>query len=130
MLFRTPSKKNARSFPHTAKYFIRMPPLLAVDRGYKAIDDLRRMQRPLELQQGPERTKKESMWPPSPTDDEERAVGLADVVPFLLASRLRERGAIHVQAANWHAHVDRGAACDWGKTGFRRSSGAGDGATA
>jgi putative intracellular protease/amidase len=39
------------------------------------------------------------------TDEEERAVGLADVVPFLLASKLKERGAIHVAAPNWQAQV-------------------------
>lgn len=39
------------------------------------------------------------------TDDEERAVGLAEVVPFLLASTLRARGAIHRPAANWAANV-------------------------
>lgn len=39
------------------------------------------------------------------TDDEERAVGLDRVVPFLLATRLRERGAIHVPAPDWQANV-------------------------
>ena len=39
------------------------------------------------------------------TDDEERTVNLDRVVPFLLASRLRERGANHVPAPNWHANV-------------------------
>lgn len=39
------------------------------------------------------------------TDDEERAVKLDQVVPFLLATRLRERGAIHVPAPNWQANV-------------------------
>lgn len=39
------------------------------------------------------------------TDDEEAAVGLADVVPFLLASRLVERGAEHVPAPNFRAQV-------------------------
>ncbi len=39
------------------------------------------------------------------TDDEERATGLADVVPFLLASRLAQRGATHVPAPNWQANV-------------------------
>lgn len=39
------------------------------------------------------------------TDDEEQAVGLADVVPFLLQSRLQELGAKHTGAANFEAHV-------------------------
>lgn len=39
------------------------------------------------------------------TDDEERAVNLDGVVPFLLATTLRERGAIHVAAPNWQANV-------------------------
>lgn len=39
------------------------------------------------------------------TDDEERAVKLDHVVPFLLANRLAERGAIHHPAANWAPQV-------------------------
>jgi len=39
------------------------------------------------------------------TDDEEHAAKLADVVPFLLATTLRARGAIHVAALNWQANV-------------------------
>lgn len=39
------------------------------------------------------------------TDEEERAVGLEHVVPFLLASTLQQRGATHVPAANWQAQV-------------------------
>jgi putative intracellular protease/amidase len=39
------------------------------------------------------------------TNDEERAVGLAEVVPFLLADALVEKGAVHVPAANWAAQV-------------------------
>lgn len=39
------------------------------------------------------------------TDDEERAVKLDGVVPFLLATTLRERGAIHVAAPDWQANV-------------------------
>lgn len=39
------------------------------------------------------------------TDDEEKAVGLDGVVPFLLASTLRERGAILVPAPNWQENV-------------------------
>lgn len=39
------------------------------------------------------------------TNDEERAVGLAEVVPFLLADALVEKGATHVPAANWAEQV-------------------------
>ncbi|MGH8082915.1 MAG: type 1 glutamine amidotransferase domain-containing protein [Lysobacter sp.] len=39
------------------------------------------------------------------TDDEEHAVGLSEVVPFLLASTLRERGALHQAAPNWSRQV-------------------------
>jgi len=39
------------------------------------------------------------------TDDEERAVNLDRVVPFLLATRLRQQGADHVPAPNWQANV-------------------------
>ncbi|MCY1034783.1 type 1 glutamine amidotransferase domain-containing protein [Corallococcus sp. BB11-1] len=39
------------------------------------------------------------------TDDEERAVKLEKVVPFLLATTLEERGAKHQPAANWTAKV-------------------------
>jgi putative intracellular protease/amidase len=39
------------------------------------------------------------------TNDEEKAVGLTKVVPFLLADRLQERGARHVPAANWAENV-------------------------
>ncbi|WP_233602124.1 type 1 glutamine amidotransferase domain-containing protein [Corallococcus sp. CA047B] len=39
------------------------------------------------------------------TDDEERAVKLEKVVPFLLATTLKERGAKHQPAANWTAKV-------------------------
>lgn len=41
------------------------------------------------------------------TDEEERSVGLDGVVPFLLASRLSERGALHSGAANFQAYVVR-----------------------
>ena len=41
------------------------------------------------------------------TNDEEEAVGLADVVPFLLQSRLEERGAKHTGAPNFEAYVVR-----------------------
>ncbi|MGV4935252.1 type 1 glutamine amidotransferase domain-containing protein [Serratia nematodiphila] len=39
------------------------------------------------------------------TNDEERAVGLYDTVPFLLADVLRARGARHLPAANFEAQV-------------------------
>jgi putative intracellular protease/amidase len=39
------------------------------------------------------------------TNEEELAVGLTKVVPFLLADKLTERGAIHVHAANWARNV-------------------------
>lgn len=39
------------------------------------------------------------------TNDEERAVGLAETVPFLLADALVAKGATHVPAANWQPQV-------------------------
>ncbi|MCL2892587.1 type 1 glutamine amidotransferase domain-containing protein [Brenneria tiliae] len=39
------------------------------------------------------------------TNDEERAVGLRDTVPFLLADALTQRGARHVPAPNFQAQV-------------------------
>ncbi|MHC9242533.1 type 1 glutamine amidotransferase domain-containing protein [Pseudomonas aeruginosa] len=39
------------------------------------------------------------------TNDEERAVGLYDTVPFLLADALQERGARHLPAPNFQAQV-------------------------
>ncbi|MFO0601552.1 MAG: type 1 glutamine amidotransferase domain-containing protein [Polyangiales bacterium] len=39
------------------------------------------------------------------TNDEERAVGLAEVVPFLLADALTAKGAKHRPAANWQRQV-------------------------
>jgi putative intracellular protease/amidase len=39
------------------------------------------------------------------TNEEEKAAGLAEVVPFLLADKLKERGAQHVPAANWTDNV-------------------------
>lgn len=39
------------------------------------------------------------------TDDEEAAVGLTAVVPFLLESTLVQRGARHTKAPNFQAHV-------------------------
>jgi putative intracellular protease/amidase len=41
------------------------------------------------------------------TNEEESAVGLADVVPFLLQTRLEERGATHSGAPAFAAHVVR-----------------------
>jgi putative intracellular protease/amidase len=40
------------------------------------------------------------------TNSEERAVGLDKVVPFLLASKLREQGANVVEGADWADHVE------------------------
>lgn len=39
------------------------------------------------------------------TNDEEREVGLAEVVPFMLADRLSERGAHHEPAPSWQVKV-------------------------
>jgi putative intracellular protease/amidase len=39
------------------------------------------------------------------TNEEEVAVGMQDVVPFLLESTLIERGAIHTKSPNFQAHV-------------------------
>lgn len=39
------------------------------------------------------------------TDDEEEAVQSTDVVPFLLASTLNKRGALHQDAPNWANNV-------------------------
>ena len=41
------------------------------------------------------------------TNEEEAAVGLTDVVPFLLQTRLEERGAKHSGAPNFAVHVVR-----------------------
>ncbi len=40
------------------------------------------------------------------TNEEEVAVGLQDVVPFLLKSTLSDRGATHTKADNFQAHVE------------------------
>lgn len=40
------------------------------------------------------------------TDEEEHAVKLENVVPFLLATRLQERGAIHTKADNFKSHTE------------------------
>lgn len=42
------------------------------------------------------------------TDEEERAAGKAGVVPFLLASKLKEQGASHVKAADFRECVVTG----------------------
>jgi len=39
------------------------------------------------------------------TNEEEEAVGLSEVVPFLLQSKLEERGARHNRAEKFQAHV-------------------------
>ena len=39
------------------------------------------------------------------TNEEEAAVGLTTVVPFLLEDRLKERGGIYSKAANWTPYV-------------------------
>ncbi|MBB6344767.1 putative intracellular protease/amidase [Nonomuraea muscovyensis] len=39
------------------------------------------------------------------TNSEEKAAGAADVVPFLLADALKERGARHEGAGDWEPHV-------------------------
>jgi putative intracellular protease/amidase len=39
------------------------------------------------------------------TNAEEKAVGLAEVVPFLLEDRLKERGGLYSKGANWAPHV-------------------------
>jgi putative intracellular protease/amidase len=41
------------------------------------------------------------------TDSEERAVGLDDDVPFLLETRLKELGAVHVAAPDFQSHAIR-----------------------
>lgn len=41
------------------------------------------------------------------TDDEERAAGLSDVVPFTLESRMRELGGLFDKAPNWQAFAVR-----------------------
>lgn len=40
------------------------------------------------------------------TNEEEAAVGLTDVVPFLLSAKLIDRGATHTKADNFQAHVE------------------------
>jgi putative intracellular protease/amidase len=39
------------------------------------------------------------------SNGEERAVGLAEVVPFLLEDRLKERGGVYSRAADWAPYV-------------------------
>ncbi len=40
------------------------------------------------------------------TDEEERSIKLENVVPFLLASKLEERGGIHTKAENFKPHFE------------------------
>jgi len=40
------------------------------------------------------------------TNAEEKEVGLASTVPFMLEEALKARGAQHQAAANWHPHVE------------------------
>jgi putative intracellular protease/amidase len=40
------------------------------------------------------------------TNAEEKAVGLAEVVPFLLEDRLKERGGLYRKGADWTPHVE------------------------
>jgi putative intracellular protease/amidase len=58
------------------------------------------------------------------TNEEEAAVGLSDVVPFLLASKLGDRGAIHTKVDNFQAHVE---VCDRLVTGQNPASAKGVG---
>ncbi len=39
------------------------------------------------------------------TNAEEKAVGLTEIVPFLLEDRLKERGGLYSKGANWAPHV-------------------------
>jgi putative intracellular protease/amidase len=39
------------------------------------------------------------------TNAEEKAVGLTELVPFLLEDRLKERGAVYSKGTNWAPHV-------------------------
>jgi putative intracellular protease/amidase len=39
------------------------------------------------------------------TNAEEKAVGLTEIVPFLLEDRLKERGGLYSKGANWASHV-------------------------
>ena len=40
------------------------------------------------------------------TNAEEKAVGLTEIVPFLLEDRLKERGALYSKGADWTPHVE------------------------
>ncbi len=40
------------------------------------------------------------------TDKEEAAAGLMDKMPFLLESKLKERGAVFIEQPNWSDHVE------------------------
>jgi putative intracellular protease/amidase len=39
------------------------------------------------------------------TNAEEKAVGLTEIVPFLLEDRLKERGGLYSKGADWAPHV-------------------------
>ncbi|MGD1899839.1 MAG: type 1 glutamine amidotransferase domain-containing protein [Phormidesmis sp.] len=58
------------------------------------------------------------------TNQEEEAVGLSEVVPFLLANRLTELGATHTQSDNFEPHVVK---CDRLVTGQNPASAKGVG---
>lgn len=58
------------------------------------------------------------------TNEEEAAVGLTDIVPFLLEAKLIERGANFTKVPNFQAHV---VACDRLVTGQNPASAAGVG---
>jgi putative intracellular protease/amidase len=40
------------------------------------------------------------------TNAEEKAVGLAEIIPFLLEDRLKERGGLYRKGADWTPHVE------------------------
>ena len=40
------------------------------------------------------------------SNEEEKAVQLESVVPFLLEDRLKERGGIYTRTANWAPHIE------------------------
>jgi putative intracellular protease/amidase len=40
------------------------------------------------------------------TNTEEAAVGLTEVVPFLVEDMLKENGGVYAKAADWHPHVE------------------------
>ena len=40
------------------------------------------------------------------TNTEEEAVGLTDIVPFLVEDMLKDHGGVYGRAADWHSHVE------------------------